>query len=165
MLVFTDGSFSKKPTMAGLGAVIICDGKEHIIGCYRKDCSDNNIAEVAAIAMALQYINDCKFEQNYPNEKTITIISDSQYALMRIKNDSEGRTEEEKKYLAYIKEFMATSKKKINLMQVKGHTNQRDKLSFYNNMADRTAGEYRQVGLELEKTRQDRYRRNKKYSR
>lgn len=155
MIVFTDGSFNPKPQMAGLGAVILNGEQQHTIGCYSTLCTDNNVAEVAAIAMAIQYIDDYKIAER-TTDKTLTIISDSQYALHRILNNGDGRSQYEQEMLDYIKKFSKESKLKVHFMQVKGHQNSDDKIHTYNNMADRIAGEYRKIGLEIYRERSGR---------
>lgn len=157
MLIFTDGSFSTKPKMSGLGAVILFNDQEHTIGCYSKDCVDNNVTEIAAIAMALQYVDS---KMSKCSDKTITIMSDSEYALRKINQSCEGKDEFEQSCLDFINEFMMKhNSKKINFMHIKGHVHNGDKLSHYNNMADRIAGEYRLIGLELDREYQNKKRK------
>ncbi len=156
MLIFTDGSFSTKPKMAGLGAVVLCEDKEHTIGCYTKDCVDNNVAEVASIAMAFQYV-DSMLEKT--TDKTVTILSDSEYALRKINQRAIGKDEFEQECLNFIFETMKKHKQKFNFMHIKGHVHNGDKLSHYNNMADRIAGEYRLIGLELDREYQNKKRK------
>lgn len=148
MIIFTDGSFSTKPDIAGLGAVILIDDKEHRFGTYDNRCRDNNVAEIAAISMALQYVKHHKIDTR-DDVKTITIISDSQCALNRISNRCKGNDEFESACLEQIFDFLDTSKKRVSFMQIKGHVHDGTKLAYYNNEADMLAGEYRQLGLEL----------------
>jgi len=148
MIIFTDGSHSTKPQMSGFGAVILYKGREHRFGTYSEKCRDNNVAEIAAIAMAIQYIVDNKILESM-TDKTITIISDSETALRKITQGTIGNDEFEKMCLENIHSFMSKSKKKIKFMQIKGHIHDGTKLSYYNNDADILAGEYRKLGLEL----------------
>lgn len=148
MIIFTDGSFSSKPNIAGFGAIILINDKEHRFGTYDNRCADNNVAEVGAIAMALQYISQYKIDKK-EEIKSITIISDSTYALRKISNRLEGKDEFEQSCLDLIYEYMDKTHKKINLMQIKGHIHDGTKLNYYNNEADILAGEYRLLGLEL----------------
>lgn len=147
MLIFTDGSHSMKPRMSGLGAVIIHNDKEHQIGTYSDKCRDNNVAEMAAIAMACKYV-----KVNNIQARTITIISDSECALRRITHGVFGQDKFEQECLDYIRDFIIENPK-VNFMQVKGHQNDNSKLTYYNKMADALAGDYRKLGLELEKTK------------
>lgn len=147
MLIFTDGSHSIKPRISGLGAVIIDNDKEYQIGAYSDKCRDNNVAEIAAIAMACKYV-----KANGIQSKTITIISDSECALRRITHRALGEDEFEHNCLDYIKEFIIEYPK-VNFMQVKGHQKDNSKLTYYNRVADVLAGDYRKLGLELEKTK------------
>ena len=148
MLVFTDGSHSLKPRMSGLGAVIISGDKEHHIGAYNDECRDNNVAELAAIAMSIKFIRKHKLDEA-EDCKTINIISDSSYALRKITQNGMPKDEYEKKILDYIHNFINLSKKRVSFMQVKGHIHDGSKLSTYNNLADIIAGDYRLLGLEL----------------
>lgn len=159
MLVFTDASFSAKPTMSGLGVVLLYNDKEVSFGTYIKDCRDNNVAELAAITLACQYID----KNNLP-EKTITIISDSECALHRITYNAQGKDSFEQQCLDYIQDFCAR-RPKTRFMQVKGHIHDGTKLSYYNNEADIIAGEYRKMGLELERANPHKKKRkqNKSY--
>jgi ribonuclease HI len=135
--------------MAGLGAVIKYNDNEDCIGCYSQKCYDNNVAEVASIAMALQYVKDSNILEEC-RDKTITIITDSSFALHRINYNPVGRDQFEQECLDTIHNFMKESKRKVNFLQVKGHVHSGgDKLTHYNCIADRIAGEYRLVGLEL----------------
>ena len=54
--------------------------------------------------------------------------------------------------IALIRDFIIENPK-VNFMQVKGHQTDRNKLSYYNRMADAIAGDYRKMGLELERTK------------
>ena len=148
MIIFTDGSFSSKPNIAGFGAIILINDRQHRFGTYDNRCVDNNVAEVGAIAMALQYISQYKIDKR-DEVKTITLISDSAYALRKISNRLEGKDAFEQSCLDLIYEFMDNCPKKIHLMQIKGHIHDGTKLNYYNNEADILAGEYRQLGLEL----------------
>jgi ribonuclease HI len=158
MLIFTDGSFSKKPDIAGLGVVLIYNGIEENIGCYSSQCRDNNTAEIASIALAIQYIEKEKILETC-KDKTVTIITDSSFALQKINYDTHGRDRFEQDCLDSINNFMNKSKRKINFMQVKGHIHDGTKLSYYNDIADKIAGEYRMVGIEL--VNEPKRRRNK----
>ena len=159
MLIFTDGSHSTKPRMSGLGAVILFNNREHTFGTYTNKCRDNNVAEIAAIAMAVQYIRDNKIVERM-EDKTITIISDSETALRKINQKSQGQDEFESACLDYIQDFLTLTKKKIKFMQIKGHVHDGTKLSHYNNVADDLAGDYRRIGLELHRTRVSKKHRN-----
>lgn len=149
MLIFTDGSYSKKPNMCGLGAVILYNNEQIKIGSYNNKCNDNNIAEIAAIALAIHYIKNNNIVNNM-SDKTINIISDSSYAVRKLSmRNSYGRDEVEQKYLDYILNFLNETNKKVSFLLVKGHSKSNDKLSFYNNMADNIAKEERLKGLQL----------------
>lgn len=148
MIIFTDGSHSTKPQMSGFGAVIIYKGREHRFGTYSELCRDNNVAEIGAIAMAVQYVVDNKILETMA-DKTITFISDSENALRKIMQQVKGNDDFERKCLENIQNFIKRSGKKVKFMQIKGHVHDGTKLSYYNNDADILAGEYRKLGLEL----------------
>lgn len=154
MLVFTDGSFSRKPNAAGAGFVIVSsDGKQIMSnGCYSYKCENNNVAEILAIATALKYIHKKQINEN----KTLEIITDSDYARHRISNRFISNNKFENKLLTYIYDFIDNYPKPINIVLVKGHVHDGTKLSFYNNIADAIAGEYRHIALE-------KYKENSKF--
>lgn len=152
MEIYTDGSHSLKPRMSGIGVVILNQGQEHRIGCYTSECLDNNIAEVVAIAYALKYIKDNKI-LDHTKDKHIIIYSDSANALRKIKQNSPGKDEFEQSALDYIQDFIDFTSKKLTFFQIKGHTHDGTKLSYYNNMADSIASEYRLYGLEKQQAR------------
>lgn len=147
MEIYTDGSHSLKPRMSGVGVVIIDNGRIYQIGAYTNKCVDNNVAEVMAIAFAIKYISDNKIIDK-TKSKTITIYSDSANALRKIKQNSKGKDDFEQSALDYIQDFLDFTHKKINFFQIKGHVHDGTKLSFYNNVADDIAREYRLQGLE-----------------
>lgn len=154
MMVFTDGSFSKKPNVGGAGYIILSQNHEITGGRYLFNCSDNNVAEVFAIYSALKFIEKHNFK-----DKTIQIISDSDYALRKINLNKEGRNEMESIFLKYIQEFQQKTNKKISFMLVKGHKHDKTKISFYNNLADEIAREQRLLGIERYKqTIKNKYR-------
>lgn len=160
MLIFTDGSHSLKPRMSGFGAVLLYKNKEHTFGTYSNQCRDNNVAEIAAIAMAIQYICDNKIVDKM-EDKTITIISDSETALRKISQKCEGKDDFEQSCLDYINEFLDYTHKKITFMQIKGHIHDGTKLAYYNNIADNIAGDYRKLGLELHQERMNKKHKTK----
>ena len=153
MLIFTDGSFTRKPKMGGMGAVLITDNNKcHEFGAYSNKCNDNNVTEIAAIAMAIHYIKQHKVDQK-SKDKTITIISDSQYAVRKIRQNCEGKDEFEDKCLSYIRNFLEETNKKVSFLQIKGHVHDNTKFAYYNNVADDVAREYRLKGLERQQKR------------
>lgn len=153
MIIFTDGSYSKKPNMGGMGAVILYKEKQISVGCYSKDCKDNNVAEIAAIAMAIRYIKNNKIIDSI-KDKTVTIISDSTYAIRKLTtNGSIGRDKFEQKCIDYVRNFLIETNKKVSFLHTKGHVHDGTKLSFYNNIADNIAGEERLKGIQKEQNK------------
>lgn len=146
MLIFTDASHGYKPLMSGIGAIIIDQTKEYQIGAYTNKCKDNNIAEVSAIAFAIKYIADNQISDK-SKDKTLTIVTDSSYAIHRITNYTPPRSEFEKSCLDYIHNFIKNTKLKVKFMQIKGHIHDNTKFSYYNNIADDIAGQYRYLGI------------------
>lgn len=160
MIIFTDGSHSLKPRMSGFGAVLLYKGREHTFGTYTNKCRDNNVAEIAAIAMAIQYICNNKIVDRM-DDKTITIISDSATALRKISQRNKGQDEFESSCLNYIYDFLDFTRKKVKFMQIKGHIHDGTKLSYYNNIADNLAGDYRRLGLELQQEHMNKKHKSK----
>jgi len=161
MQIFTDGSYTTKPDIGGMGAVILSKHKEFRVGLYDHRCSDNNVAEVAAIAMALQYIRDKRLADR-TDDKTIQIFSDSAYALRKIAQRGRGRTDFEDACLSSIFDFLDVTSKKVSFFQIKGHVHDGTKLSHYNNEADMLAREHRLIGLDKYRTMIAKTGRNKK---
>lgn len=142
MIVYTDGSFGRKPKMGSYGAVIITkDGKEYRIGGHTDKCNDNNVAEVYGIASALKFINVNNLMCN-KHEKICVVMTDSQYAIDHI--DSVQRDEFEEKCYRYIREFRKYHK--LDFFWIKGHVHDGTKVSYYNNLCDQIAGEERLKG-------------------
>lgn len=146
MMIFTDGSFSNQPKMCGIGIIVLDGKKKYEFGAYTEKCKDNNIAEIYAIAYALKQISENRiFKENA--DKHLIIMTDSMYAVNKIKNNQLGRDELEQKALDYIQYTIKQSKKTVSLFQMKGHTNDNTKLGYYNNLADQLANDYRFHGL------------------
>lgn len=164
MIIFTDGSHSTKPRMSGLGAVILYKDKEYSVGTYTNQCRDNNVAEIASIAMAIQYISNNKILDRM-EDKNITIISDSETALRKIKQKCVGKDEFECECLEYIQEFLDFTNKKVSFLQIKGHVHDGTKLAYYNNIADDIAGDYRRLGLELQQKHMNKKKTNNNFHR
>lgn len=151
MLIFTDGSYSRKPNIAGLGVVILYRDKQINIGRYDNRCTDNNVAEVAAITLAIQYIKNNKIVDKI-KDKTINIISDSSYAIRKInRRDSNGKDVFEQNCLDFIRNFLDETNKKVSFLQIKGHIHDGSKYSYFNNIADQIAGEERLNGIERQR--------------
>ena len=147
MQIFTDGSFSKKPNIAGVGYIFVTKHKRFVYGDFCYKCNDNNISEVFAIYRALKTLERRK--DIFQNEKTLQIITDSDYAIKKIQNyEYQGKDDFEIKLMKYIREQIKNYKK-IDFMLIKGHVHNGTKLAFFNNMADKIAGEQRKTGLQL----------------
>lgn len=153
MLIFTDASYSNNTKVAGFGFVIIENDREFRAGNFHSNCKDNNVAEIGAIASALEYCERLQlFSQT--KDRTLTIITDSRTAEGRILTNSPGQDEQEQKWLKQIQESIRKSKLKTRVLQIKGH-NEKDssKFSQYNALTDWIAGDYRYLG-EIERRNQ-----------
>lgn len=74
--VFTDAAVNGQQGMAGIGIVILQDGKQQIVKALVQKVVDNHQAELLAIQKALQYLIDhnCQSEM-------IFLYSDSKFAV------------------------------------------------------------------------------------
>lgn len=144
MLIFTDASFSRKPPISGCGAVILDkNNKETHISASSRKCKNNNIAEVLSVAIALDYIN--RNEEQFKDEKTITIVTDSKYVIDHL-NQHIYNNEYEQELYDYIN--ICRCQMNINFFHIKGHVHDGTKFSYYNDLADLIAGEKRLEELE-----------------
>ena len=140
MMVFTDASFSKKPPVSGCGIIILDkNNKVHRVGSSSRECKNNNVAEVWAIASAIDFIMTNK-QKHFKDDKTITIFTDSEYALVHLDSDTHPNEYETQLY-TFINE--ARAKFNIKFFHIKGHVHDGTKLHFYNNEADELAKEMR----------------------
>lgn len=153
MIIFTDASYSSQTNTSGFGFVIVDKKFSYRAGNYSFDCKSNNIAEVGSIAEALKYCQVLNLFK-YTEDKTLTVITDSTYAVKRILENYVGETDQEEKYLVFIRDALRKCGLKTAVFQVKGHSKGEDKFSYYNEIADRIAADYRYLGeIELEKTK------------
>lgn len=151
MIIFTDASYSNQTNTSGFGFVIVDKKFNYKAGNYSFDCKSNNIAEVGSIAEALKYCQTLNLFK-YTEDKTLTVITDSTYAVKRILENYIGETDLEEKYLVSIRDILQKCGLKTAVFQIKGHTKGEDKFSYFNDIADRIASDYRYLGeIELEK--------------
>ena len=144
MLVFTDASFSRKPPISGCGIVILDKNNNEIqLGASSRKCKNNNIAEVLSIAIALDFINRNK--KRFEDEKTITIVTDSKYAIDHLNQHIYNNDYEQELY-----DYINTCRCQMNIkfFHIKGHVHDGTKFSYYNNIADMIAGDKRLEELE-----------------
>lgn len=151
MIIFTDASYSTESKVAGLGFVIIDKKFDYKAGNFKIDCQDNNIAEIGAIAEALEYCQKYNLFK-LSGDRTVSIITDSKYSVGRIANPNPNASEQEKTYIKKINSILDQCPLKSTIFQIKGHTKGEDKFSHYNSIADTIAGDYRYLG-EIEKER------------
>lgn len=165
MIIFTDASYSLQTNASGFGFVILDKRFEFKAGNYSLKCKNNNIAEIGAIAEALKYCEDYNLFKA-TKDKTLTIISDSKYSVNKIQKKIPADDTLEAKYLEDIHKSLDKCKLKVNIFQIKGHQGDRDKFSYYNELADEIASSYRYLGeMELEKIKFQEKLKDKKWSR
>lgn len=146
MEIYTDGSHTRKPRISGVGVVILDRGKEFRVGAFSNKCLDNNVAEIMGVAFAIKYICD-KHIVDKTRSKNITIFTDSEYVIHKLRYNTPPKDEFEESMIDYIQDFMYNTRKKVTMFQIKGHVHDGTKISFYNNLADKIAKYYRLIGL------------------
>lgn len=128
--IFTDGACKGNPGDMGIGIVIIPDinDSSKIIQIQKYiGKGTNNIAELTAINIALEYVINLKLE------RPIALMSDSQYALNVL---TKFNSIANKELIKEIKNKMYFYKPGIKLMYIQAHAN-----NYFNNLADKLASE------------------------
>lgn len=125
--IYTDGSYKSSLKQGGIGIVWVRNGEK--VSEYSKKFSEttNNIMELTAIYYALKSIKK--------QIDSLKIISDSEYALGCIFNDSwhpKKNVELIAKIKLQLKETQKLVNSKIECEHIKGHQN----TSNYNDRAD-----------------------------
>ena len=136
--IYCDGACSGNPGFAGSGVAIYTNSKPILLYGDFVEVGTNNIAELNALFKALQIV------ENSNTNKTITIFSDSKYAIESIstwayswkKNGWSKKGGEIKNLDLIIKshELYEKLKTRVNLEHVKGHSG-----IIGNELADRMA--------------------------
>lgn len=128
IVVYTDGGASPNPGHAGLGAVLICEGKILDIWEYIGH-STNNIAELMAIGRALEHIKN----------KTLPVLlySDSTYAIGVLSGRMKAAKNRE--LIASIQAEMRNFPS-LSLLKVKAHSG-----VTYNERVDRLVARARET--------------------
>ena len=127
--IFTDGAFSTSRKTGGIGIVFVINGKKVYEFSKQFPNSTNNKCELLAVIYALNSISK--------KINSLTIYSDSQYVIgCATKNWKRKKNKE--LWDLYDKVFDKALKlcSEINLIWVKGHTNDSDFFSQMNNRAD-----------------------------
>lgn len=108
VVVYADGACSGNPGPAGLGVVILLDGKREEISEYLGE-GTNNVAELTAIVRALERL---------PRARTILLHSDSAYALGLLGKGWKAKANRElvEKMRGLAREFSD-----LRLIKVEGH--------------------------------------------
>jgi ribonuclease HI len=110
--VYTDGACSGNPGPAGSGVVIMQGGKTvHEISESLGEAT-NNIAELTAIKLALEYLIDHK-------DTEVTLFTDSNYCIGVLTKSWKAKANVE--LVADIKELLK-SFTKLSMLHVKGHS-------------------------------------------
>ena len=130
--IFTDGAFSTSRKTGGIGIVFVINGKKVYEFSKQFPNSTNNKCELLAVIYALNSISK--------KINSLTIYSDSQYVIgCATKNWKRKKNKE--LWDLYDRVFNKALKlcSEINLIWVKGHTNDSDFFSQMNNRADMLA--------------------------
>jgi ribonuclease HI len=110
--VYTDGACSGNPGPAGSGVVIIQDNEiVHEISQSLGDAT-NNIAELTAIKLTLEYLHDHK-------DTEITLFTDSKYCIGSLTKDWKAKANV--KLIADIKKVLMDFTK-LSFEYIKGHS-------------------------------------------
>lgn len=130
--IFTDGAFSTSRKTGGIGIVFVINGKKVYEFSKQFPNSTNNKCELLAVIYALNSISK--------KINSLTIYSDSQYVIGCATRNWKRKKNKELWDL-YDKMFDKALKlcSEINLIWVKGHTNDSDFFSQMNNRADMLA--------------------------
>ena len=127
--IFTDGAFSTSRKTGGIGIVFVINGKKVYEFSKQFPNSTNNKCELLAVIYALNSISK--------KINSLTIYSDSQYVIGCATRNWKRKKNKELWDL-YDKVFDKALKlcSEINLIWIKGHTNNSDFFSQMNNRAD-----------------------------
>ena len=127
--IFTDGAFSTSRKTGGIGIVFVINGKKVYEFSKQFPNSTNNKCELLAVIYALNSISK--------KINSLTIYSDSQYVIGCATRNWKRKKNKELWEL-YDKVFNKALKlcSEINLIWIKGHTNNSDFFSQMNNRAD-----------------------------
>lgn len=152
MIIYTDASYSNHKNMSGLGVVYVCDYDNNKIieyGTYSRVCLNNNTAEIAAIALAIDNLKNKKSSLKLRQEEAIQIITDSQYAFNKIQHRCYGSNDFERYCLKTIYNFCENGGHKVFFYNCKGHCKDKSEMSYYNNRADKLSCYYRKLGYSI----------------
>ena len=70
--IFTDGACAGNPGVGGYGAIISCNGKEHVIRGMSKEITTNNRMELTAVIEAIKALK---------KPCNVSVYTDSQYII------------------------------------------------------------------------------------
>jgi ribonuclease HI len=108
IIVYTDGACTGNPGPAGLGVVILDNGKRRELSEYL-GVGTNNIAELMAIVRALEEV---------PNDRTVVVHADSAYALGLLGKGWKAKANQE---IVERMRGLAKKFKDLRLVKVAGH--------------------------------------------
>jgi ribonuclease HI len=122
IIAYTDGACKGNPGPAGIGVVVIAD-KVYKYSQYLGDQKTNNIAELSAILLLLQIIND--------KTSQVEVYTDSNYVIgvLQKKHNFNKNIDLINQIKEELKKF-----KNIKFFKVKAHST-----NYYNNLADQLA--------------------------
>lgn len=113
--IYTDGACSGNPGVGGYGAIITCNGKEHIVRGRCADITTNNRMEITAVIEAIKALKK-------PCE--VTVYTDSEYICKATTHDRKWLTSLERaNHDLWIELITAglNGQHKIKFVKVKGH--------------------------------------------
>lgn len=128
--VYTDGACSGNPGVGGYGAILTCNGKEHIVRGRSSEITTNNRMELTAVIAAIKALT---------KPCDVTVYTDSEYICMCAKHDKKWLTSESRKNHELWMELITlglNGKHKIRFVKVAGHAGE-----VQNERCDRIAKE------------------------
>lgn len=147
--IYTDGSSLNNPGPSGSAAIIVSNKEFKSARVKHLGQSTNNRAELIAIFMGLQMMEELSC--NYPNNITFIIFSDSQYALHVLFDNYNYKANIElineiKEYITFLKSKEIT----FRHVWIKGHVTRstRPPIYAYHEVVDTLAG----LAARVEKT-------------
>ena len=113
--IYTDGACSGNPGVGGYGAILTCNGKEHIVRGRTSQVTTNNRMELTAVIEAIKALKK-------PCE--VTVHTDSQYICTSSKHDKAWFNNSKRPNRDLWLELISAGlkgKHKIKFVRVEGH--------------------------------------------
>lgn len=114
--IFTDGACAGNPGVGGYGAIISCNGKEHVIRGMSKEITTNNRMELTAVIEAIKALK---------KPCNVSVYTDSQYIIRCVSHDRDWLTCSTRKNNDLWLELITAGLKgqhKIKFVKVSGHS-------------------------------------------